>query len=372
MLKIKLPLVSLALMSASPGLFAEELVVNGFMSVGAGVLSNSEASVKGYDDDISFSADTVVGVQLSKQVNDSTSATTQLVSRGGENYDTEAAWAYVAYSPDDVTTLRIGRLRTPFFYYSDFLEVGYAYNWIRPPEEVYSLDTFSSFNGIDASRQFLIGTAELFTQVYVGRLLEDFSVNGTAYEFSLQNLAGVVFGLTLGDFGYRASVHTGDGYTDLELGGTRDLDQVYGLATASGVGEKFALDGKTSHFYELAATWDNGDVSAIAEVTALEHETAMLLDEMSSLFSVAKRFDSTTVHLSYASVRSLKESDATVRNIQSMFERHDSSWILGARYDYDSSAAFKFEVQKIEEKIQAGSTSGEDGMLYSVALDLVF
>jgi hypothetical protein len=98
----------------------------------------------------------------------------------------------------------------------------------------------------------------------------------------------------------------------------------------------------------------------------------MLLDEMSSLFSVAKRFDSTTVHLSYASVRSLKESDATVRNIQSMFERHDSSWILGARYDYDSSAAFKFEVQKIEEKIQAGSTSGEDGMLYSVALDLVF
>ena len=83
MLKIKLPLVSLALMSASPGLFAEELVVNGFMSVGAGVLSNSEASVKGYDDDISFSADTVVGVQLSKQVNDSTSATTQLVSRGG-------------------------------------------------------------------------------------------------------------------------------------------------------------------------------------------------------------------------------------------------------------------------------------------------
>ena len=55
-----------------------------------------------------------------------------------------------------------------------------------------------------------------------------------------------------------------------------------------------------------------------------------------------------------------------------MFERHDSSWILGARYDYDSSAAFKFEVQKIEEKIQAGSTSGEDGMLYSVALDLVF
>ena len=70
MLKIKLPLVSLALMSASPGLFAEELVVNGFMSVGAGVLSNSEVSVKGYDDDISFSADTVVGVQLSKQVND--------------------------------------------------------------------------------------------------------------------------------------------------------------------------------------------------------------------------------------------------------------------------------------------------------------
>ena len=371
MLRLKSTVLAVALIGASASTHANDLRINGFMSVGAGVLSNSDVTVNGFDDDMGYSADNIVGLQISKNVNDSTSATVQLVARGNEDFNTEAAWAYITYSPDDNTDLRIGRLRTPFFYYSDFLEVGYAYNWIRPPEEVYRLDAFSSINGVDVTRRFTLGATDGSVQAYVGRALEAFEVNGTPYELSLKNFAGLVVNLTHGNFGYRASAHTADVYTDLVLGGTRDLDQVYGLATLNGVGEDFAVDGKTSHFYEMAATWDNGDISAIAEVTSFQQKTATFLDDIAALYSVAKRFDNTTIHLTYTSKRDIKESNSTVSAIQSLLEQHSTSWIIGARYDYDAGTAFKFEVQRIDEKINSGA-EGETGMLYSAALDLVF
>ena len=371
MTRLKSAAVAVALVSAAGYANAGDLMINGFMSVGVGVLSNSEVTVNGFDDDTGFSADNIVGLQLSKSVNDTTSATVQLVSRGSEDFNTEAAWAYVTYSPDENTDLRVGRLRTPFFYYSDFLEVGYAYNWIRPPEEVYRLDAFSSINGVDITRRFTLGSTDGSVQAYIGRVLEKYEVNGTPYEIGLKNFAGLVVNMTYGNFGYRASAHTADVYSELVLGGTRDLDQVYGLATVNGVGEEFAVDGKTTRFYEMAATWDNGDISAIAEVTALEHETATFLDDVATLYSVGKRFDSTTVHLSYTTMRYMKEDDAAVRAVQTLLERHESSWILGARYDYDAGTAFKFEIQQVDEKINYGA-EGEKGLLYSAALDLVF
>lgn len=53
----------------------------------------------------------------------------------------------------------MGRLRIPFFYYSEFLEVGYAYNWVRLPSDIYNI-SFSSFDGIDFTQRFSIGSLD--------------------------------------------------------------------------------------------------------------------------------------------------------------------------------------------------------------------
>jgi hypothetical protein len=56
-----------------------------------------------------------------------------------------------------------------------------------------------------------------------------------------------------------------------------------------------------------------------------------------------------------------------------MLEDKQSSIILGARYDYDSSSALKFEIQQLTEDMRSGAGEiDETGMLYSVAIDLVF
>jgi len=367
----KKTLLALTLAGATGLTHANDLQINGFMSVGVGMLSTDDIAVSGFDTDANFSTDTVIALQISKQINEKTSATTQLVSRGSEAYDTNAAWAYVSYAIDSDTDVRAGRLRTPFFYYSDFLEVGYAYNWVRPPEEVYRLDAFSSVNGIDLTHRFTMGSTDGSLQTYFGRFGGPVGLAGGTYEFELKNFGGVVLNLNRGNYGTRLSYHRADVYTDLDATGSRALDGLLAAATSFGRGDDFDIAGQTSQFIEAAGTWDNGDYAVIAEYTALRQDSEMILDDNAFLLSGAKRFDTTTVHLTYISQRDLTEGDALQKNLKSNVEVHEQSYILGARYDYDSGTAFKIEAQYKNEKTVNGA-EGKSGMLYSAAIDLIF
>ena len=89
-------LASIGIASSSQ---ANDLNINGFLSVGASMLDNDKVEISGYDTDGGFKQDTILGLQLSKQVNDSTTVTGQLVSRGSEDYNTESAWAILISPP---------------------------------------------------------------------------------------------------------------------------------------------------------------------------------------------------------------------------------------------------------------------------------
>jgi hypothetical protein len=372
MLRIKPTLLAVAILaSAQASASDDDLRINGFMSVGVGMLSTDDIAASGFDTDANFSTDTIVALQISKQINETTSATTQLVSRGTESYDTNSAWAYVTYAIDSDTDVRAGRLRTPFFYYSDFLEVGYAYNWVRPPEEVYSLDALASVNGIDVTHRFNMGSTDGSVQTYFGRLDTSYAVIGEAYELELKNFGGVVLNLNRGNFGTRLSYHRADVYGDLDATGTRALDGLVAFATSVGRGDDFDITGQTTQFVEAAGTWENGDYAVIAEYTALRHGTASMLDANAFLVTGAKRFGTTTVHATYTTRRDLTDGDALQKSLQTNAQVHEQSYILGARYDYDTGTAFKFEVQYQDEKT-IGGVDGKSGMLYSAAIDLVF
>lgn len=88
--------------------YASDLQINGFINVTGGTVDTRDIAVDGYDTGVSFDYGTLVGLQMSKQVNDSTSATVQLVSRGTESYQTEASWAYITYAMGDNTDIRAG------------------------------------------------------------------------------------------------------------------------------------------------------------------------------------------------------------------------------------------------------------------------
>ena len=271
---------------------ANDLNINGFLSVGANILDDDKASIAGADNQGGFKQDTVLGLQVQKQINDTTSATGQLVSRGSDDYSTEAAWAFVTYAANDDLDLRMGRLRIPFFQYSDFLEVGYAFNWVRPPSEVYRVP-FSSLDGIDLTQRFSSGNIDGSVQVYYGRFDGEFDTGADQYDSDFRNFAGVAFSANMGNFGTRLSYHQAEITMETEdtttvLGGAVGAAKAIGavpngvnvgaatsnpkLAGFTGVGdskatENFNFSGQTSYFYEAALTYDNGTYSAVAEWT---------------------------------------------------------------------------------------------------------
>src|SRR5690606_33806211 len=338
----KTGLAAAVLLAGSQLAYANDLNINGFINVTGGVLSNDKISLDGYNDNPSFDQGTLMGLQMSKKVNDSTSATVQLVSRGSEDYQTEASWAYITYALNNDTDIRAGRLRTPFFYYSDFLEVGYAFNWVRPPSSVYRLDGLSSITGVDITHRFNAGAFDGSVQVYTGRYNDDFALNGDTYEVELRNTLGAVFSLNQGNFGAPVSYHQADLSFDTDNPSGRALDLIYAAAPAA-VKSEFAAQQDKSQFYQASLSWDNGSTALIAEWTGLKHDTALLNDDTAWLVSAAQRYGDATVHLTYTVTEDDLES-GTVGVVQKNAESEENSIILGLRYDYDSSTALKFDI----------------------------
>ena len=367
----------LASLIATPAMANDDLQINGFLSVGASMADSNDASIAGADNQGGFKNDNVLGLQLQKQVNDSTTVTGQLVSRGTDDYKTEAAWAFVSYAATDDLDLRMGRLRIPFFQYSDFLEVGYAYNWVRPPGEVYRVP-FSSIDGIDLTQRFSSGSIDGSIQFYYGRFEGDFDTGTDVYASDYRNFTGLVLAANTGNFGTRLSYHQAEIIMD-----TSNPTSALGKASvgaaliAAGYGDPSAADdfnftGQTSQFIEAALTYDNGTYSAVAEWTALEHGSSLFLDDQAWLIGVAGRFGDFTPHLTYTTENDSFDS-GTEGLIQEALplQSEQSSIILGLRYDYDSSAALKLEVQHNDEKTTSGA-DGDSAILYSVAVDVVF
>jgi len=386
----------LALAIASPAM-ASDLNINGFLSVGASMLDDNKASIAGADNQGGFKNDTVLGLQVQKQVNNSTSATGQLVSRGSDDYSTEAAWAFVTYAANDDLDLRMGRLRIPFFQYSDFLEVGYAFNWIRPPSEVYRVP-FSSLDGVDLTQRFSSGSIDGSVQIYYGRFQGDFNTGTDVYASDYRNFAGLALTTNMGNFGTRLSYHQAEIIMDTTdtttaLGAAVGAAGAIGLvpdgvdvgtatgntalAGLTGVGdasaaEDFNFTGQTSQFVEAALTYDDGTYSAVMEWTALEHESSLFLDDQAWLIGVAARIGDFTPHLTYTTEKDSFDSgkEGEIQK-QLPLESEQSSIIVGLRYDYDSGTALKLEIQNNDEKTALGA-DGDSATLYSVAVDVVF
>lgn len=341
---------------ASPAIANDDLQINGFLSVGATMADSNDASIAGADNQGGFKNDNVLGLQVRKQVNDSTTVTGQLVSRGSDDYKTEAAWAFVTYAATDDLDLRMGRLRIPFFYYSDFLEVGYAYNWVRPPEEVYRIG-FSSFDGMDLTQRFSSGSFDGSVQVYYGRYQGNLKIAGNDLDTDLRNLTGIALAGGVGNFGSRLSYHQAE---------------LIIPASAADPTEDFRYSGQTSTFLEAALTYDDGDNSVIAEWTQLDHDTSALLDDSAWLVSAARRIDEVVVHATYSTQVDKYDSgiNGDMQKTRSL-GTEETSITLGLRWDYDSSAALKFEVQHNDEEMVKG-VDGDSAILYSVAVDVIF
>ena len=195
---------------------------------------------RGITEDLTFETDTRFGLQISSEVSENMKVVAQLLGRGtNSNFDAIVEWAYADWEFTDWLSLRAGKIKQPVYLVNDYVEVGYAYPWIRPPVEVYYLNNpLNTVNGAELLLAFPVGPGTLSFQPYIGSNRDDIpNTQGQAY-FEAENIVGIDvkyagrgytvhasnFQCDVKTFGSLAGVPTAFGPVDIDLNGKGECD----------------------------------------------------------------------------------------------------------------------------------------------------
>lgn len=331
---------------------SSRLKINGFVTAQAQT-SNENLDRYGISEDVNFRGNSKAGLQMTYQLNDRADATIQMVARSGEGDDTawnvDAEWAYIGYQVTDDLKLRAGRLRLPFYMYSDTLEVGYTYPWVKPPVDIYR-SPLSAFDGVDMLYNFRTGQVSNRLQVWGG----SFADNDQTSSLMLKDLYGASLTSSLGDFSARAMFFTIDidgTTTQKDLGavtlppGVGPCPPIPGIVNCvvnSGLDVTFTAEDKLD-YSSIGLNWDNGEYFVIAETTDLKVENGLFFkDEKSGYVSGGMRINQWTPYATYGWSYTINESDF-VGTVVGAAPEQSKSKSLGLRRELGDGLAAKIQ-----------------------------
>ncbi len=373
---------------------AFETRLNGFISVGGGMtLSEGQEYVTDpvnfgqYTNELSIKPDTMVAIQTSSQVNDRLSATAQLVGFAGakqfvkfanaditvdRGFDVNFEWAYVNYELLDSVDLKVGRIRMPVFYYSSSLDLGYSYNWIRPPAEVYNLFT-TSLEGMSVDYDISIGDWYGTVTGYYGETSGVDPETKSIVEFD--SILGGIIALERGSLTLRGSYSVDDNVSIVRT--------FYHPLEAGYVTQEFELP---LTFASGSAIYDNGTVMLASEVTSTKFKNNLNNDESAWYVTGGVRLGSFTPHITYSSFKQKSTAaDTSLVFIPgqagikvSDYPQDISAITAGVRWDFDIAAAIKVEyTTRTDNTAEPAILEGQwspfgDAQVLSVSVDVVF
>lgn len=340
-----------------PGLFEstkvainDNLRVSGFGSVVAGK-SNIEAAYMGYsEDEWEIDEDTLLGIQLEATITDKLKFVTQVVSKGRYDYDVVAEMAYISYRADSFT-VRAGKFATPFFMFSDYLDVGYAYPMLRPSNELYDNIIVSSYEGMELLIPIELENSSIILQPYAGvSKLDERDAKGVG-ETTFEDFFGATVHWYVNDLTLRASYAKGvSEYSEYKAA-------------------EWALDDKKGEFISVGAHYDNGDLLAMIEAAEIKLD-GYFSDTISVSGLVGYRIHTV---MPYASMSWLKTTDNDLRVSGNPLNYKTNSYSVGARWDIFRNVALKVDFAYgvfDDEPLYYGGA--EDAFVYSTAIDFVF
>jgi hypothetical protein len=331
--------------------------LNGFGTVGVTHLGGEDDGrsygVQGQTND-SWRGDQLskLGAQLSYGVTDTVGVTVQATVKAQQDeWKANLEWAYLSWQTNDQLMLRAGRLRSPVYMYSESLDVGYSYPWLRLPDEVYSQ-----------------------VQVAGGQSKNrDYYAYDEQFDIDYGKLFGASVSMATNDFGtLRIGYVEADITTDIS--GTVD-------ASAIGLGANRSLslldlDKEKGKFTSIGYQYDNGVWISSNEWTSRMVEN----DDMESIDSFylmgGRRFGDFLPHVTYAQL-----DDNGGRQ---------SSWTLGLNYQAAPTVVVKGEYKRVDTKngydgvftrnaqevfenaVGIAPARNYDGDIVSVGVDFVF
>lgn len=228
----------------SSGLAAGQLDVSGFARLVAGKLEGSDSIYFGYDSDLSVDNDSLFGLQTRYAWNEKWSATVQGLLHTSDTRESGIEWAYLTYQPTEEWQFKLGRLRTPLLNYSDVRDVGLAFPWVRPPQQVYDTFLFSNYEGLSITRTSAFDNTSIRLEGWFGRFDGNVPAVDSTVNADLDLLGGANATVRQGNLEFRLSYTKGSAdiglteinqFTDVlrQIGFTRNADDLTTSDTAA-------------------------------------------------------------------------------------------------------------------------------------------
>ncbi|CAE6879150.1 hypothetical protein [Vibrio sp. B1FLJ16] len=363
------------------------LSISGFGSVGVGKSDNNIGYAKYTDEKVDWEQETLAGLQFDFQINDRAKFVTQIVANSRYDYEPKIEMAYASYDFDHFTA-RAGKLRLPLFFYSDYIDLGYAYPMIRPSQETYENIVLKGYTGADLLIPIEFENSSLLLQPVMGiaTIDEDDSRIG---EVKLDQMFGLSANWNYEDLTLRASYFIAEANPECDASDLSTTQCQY----AALVG----IHGQDGQFVSLGMQYDNGDFLANVEGTDVQLDGKYSdTQSVSGLFGY--RIGEFTPYLAASWVETTDNEErpepslalaatdptayAQTLGLNRLMNYERMSYSVGTRWDFYTNMAFKFDVTFADYQEtsggfqsnidQTGAFNEQDSVVYSARLDFVF
>ncbi|NML28076.1 hypothetical protein [Zoogloea dura] len=314
------------------------------------ITQNSGASTN-----FDFSVDSVLGLQGSYKFSNTLDVTLQSVVRkdSSGSYDPKLTFAFLRAHATPELTIRAGRMRTPFFMYSDSLNLNYASPWVRPPVEVYSLNPFADLDGLDAFYRLPISDMELEVHAYGGRS----NLDARESTGNLTSIRGIKASLSAS----RLTLQANFAKANLALYWNGPIYAALAhqlIATGNGhIVDQIAGSGSPTTFFSTSFQYDNDRLLLIGEYAA------RTVDRYNSsaigwYLTSGYRFGPVTPFVTFARQHQVATDnaantgnaslDATLRLLNAVRNKAQTSVAAGMRWDARRNLALKAQLERIQ------------------------
>lgn len=308
-----------------------------------------------YEDDEGwrFDQESRLGVQLNVNFNDKFSFVTQVMARAVDS-ELSLEWAYLSYQLSDKFTLQAGRKRIPLYFYSEFQDVGFAYNWLRPPQTLYGWEA-SNYNGANIRYNDNLGEWSLTANLYAGKETVDDAPYNDLYDVVSQDskwdkIRGVDIELNRDWFTARLIYMTSENSTTERP----DSNAFYSPPTDQTV-------------IGLSLNADFGDWFILSEMNVNKREDKaddLTIRSPATMLAVGYRIGSWTPFVSWS--RFWDKSNNL--NLYEPERFTDASFTL--RYDLGASSAIKAQVNRLQDKSLYDFVG--DTTVFAMSYDFIF
>lgn len=364
---------------------AADIQFRGFGSFVGGSTLSSDETLYGYEDTLNFRNDSLMALQMDAKLDAKLKATMQIIGRGENGYEPVVEWAYMTYDFSDNFQVSAGRIRIPFYRYSDFIDVGYAYNWLGVPQTVYGFD-FPGYDGLSGVYSSQFGSWDSSFQVIFGQ----FEGQTGDLDATMEDLKGFSWTLTRDWLTLRA------GYVSSKA--TIDIPNIEQLISAiepiaAGTDVDFAalssalqVDRDPGDFFGLAVGIDRNNILIDAEYIEYALDDSLIAETSAYYLAAGYRFGKWIPLLTYSRSKSDPPEDVVntlpaaapgepmgvsilrqyIAGAVAATETEIKLMDVALRYDFHHSAAFKLAWTQEE------NMSGDKNQLLRFGVDLVF